>query len=694
MRALATKAQDISLVVDRQGRVSYVSSSSSEALILGFGNALVVPDLPAIHVEDREVVRRQTLQICAAPAGTSVVSTYRSLSKAGTWRWIEQIATNCFDHPEIGGLVLNMRDVTQRVQAEQDLRRSETRYRLMAETAQEGIWLSDPEGRTLYVNRKMAELLGHPVSDLYERRSEEIIEAGRRSNLRETTLMQSESGAETYELLYPHPRGGERTLQVSVAPFNEDDGTPIGSLAMVADVSEIRSAQEDLLRQALQDSLTGLPNRALLLDRLQHALNRQKRVSKPIAILLIDLDQFKLINDSLGHASGDALLVALSLRIANAIRAGDTVARMGGDEFVVLCPDSDELEACRVAARLLVDLCQPVKLAGRTVSVSASIGVGIGLPASPPEDAEALLGQADAAMYEAKARGRAQFAVFDVALAAQARHDLDLSNDLRLALGSGDLTLYYQPVIDLRSGRLLGVEALLRWIHPEHGFISPADFIPVAEQSGLIADLDRRVLNDACRDAAAMRASGVLPDDAYLAINISARNLGHGGIEDTVRSAAAQAGLPYEVLILEVTESGIMDDPEKARSLLEELHQLGVTVAIDDFGTGYSSLAYLRNFPVSALKIDRSFVAKITQDDDDLAIIAAIVDLARALNLYVVAEGIETADELQLLSALGCQAGQGYLWSPAIPPGQLASLLAALPDGRFATTELPEITRS
>ncbi len=673
MSALAANASDIALVVDLGGSVRYVSPSAGLILTVAVGDVVDMVELSTVHPDDRAAVRQMTTEVCAT-LGASATMTYRSIDQLGQWRWVEQVVTNRLDDDDIGGLVLNLRDVHERVEAERALRDSEARYRLIAETAQEGIVTTDREGRILYANRRMAELLGRPLEELYGHSSSGLASQKVGAMVRDRTSRRHLIGPEQYEVAQEDPQGVRRILHVSASPLPGVNGRPSGSLAMVTDVTAAREAEDELRRRALHDTLTGLPNRALLLDRLEPALDRHLREQRPVSVLLVDLDQFKLVNDCLGHAAGDALLVTLGERMVACVRPGDTVARSSGDEFLVLCPDVDEAQAQQLASRLLATVCTPVEVAGRTITVTASIGVAV----TPVSDAETLLGHAYTAMYAAKSRGRARSAVFDAALAHRARHELELSNDLRSALAADELTLYYQPVVDLVTGRAIGVEALCRWKHPEHGFVPPVEFITVAEQTGLIEELDHWVIRRACTDAVAMRQAGVLPLSAYVAINLSARNLGDGTLEFVLRQAAESAGLPFDALVLEVTESGVMDDPEKAQFLLENLRSLGASIAIDDFGTGYSSLAYLRKFPVSTLKIDRSFVTNIVDDSDNLAIVAAIIDLARALNLTTVAEGIETPSDLALLGELGCTAGQGYLWSPAVPTDQLGAVLQPL----------------
>jgi len=614
------------------------------------------------------------------------------------------------------------------------LHASDARYRLIAESAQEGIWAIDSAGSTLFANEAMAGLLGVPLRQLYALgdrgdRGDGVTSGGDGNqglpgasadgDLRARLRGRAVREPQQYDLSYLHPGGGTRVLRVSASPFPGGPGQRSGSLAMVSDVTDARQAHAAMRRRALHDPLTGLPNRALLLDRLQYALEAQATGTTgagSTAVLLADLDQFKLVNDSFGHAAGDSLLVTTAHRLEECLRPGDTVARLGGDEFVMVCPGANEDEVRGVGKRLLAALSRPTTVAGRTISVSASIGVATAAPSGPVRpgthhassrrsagrDAETLLRHADVAMYRAKAAGRGRISTYHPGLDEESRRGLELSTELRQVLqealrpgdgpaagdpGSG-LTLAYQPVVELAPARLLGVEALARWRHAEHGLIPPSDFVPLAEQTGLVVELDRWVLPRACHDAAAMRAAGVLPPDAYVAVNVSARSLGDPDLEALVRTAADQAGLPYGALVVEVTESGVMDDPDNARVLLGKLRELGVAVAIDDFGTGYSSLAYLRLLPVATLKVDRGFVTHLSQTPDALAIVAAILDLSSALGLSTVAEGIETAEDLELLHGLGCRAGQGFLWTPAVSPEELGVMLAARPGGCFqrATT--------
>ena len=432
-----------------------------------------------------------------------------------------------------------------------------------------------------------------------------------------------------------------------------------------------RAAREEAaVHRALHDTLTGLPNRDLFSDRLALTLARARRGGAPPAVLIADLDQFKLINDSLGHQAGDELLRAVAPRLASAVRDTDTVARFGGDEFVVLCDGvGSEQQALDLAQRLADVLDEPITVAGSPVYMSASFGVAY---ATHDSNAEDLLRDADAALYRAKARGRGRCELFDAPMRAQAMARLEIETGLRVALGTDELTLHYQPVVDLGTGKTLALEALMRWRHPVRGPVSPGEFIPVAEDAGLIVPLGRWALNEACRMAASLG-----PDGPPVSVNLSARQLAQPNIVDDVAGALERSGLPASRLWLELTETALFEEADAPLPVLHELKELGVALVLDDFGTGYSSLAYLQRFPLDALKIDRAFVAEMTRDTRAAALVEAIATMARSLGLTVVPEGIETEDQREALLALGCHYGQGFLFGRPQPASAYAEPAAA-----------------
>ena len=435
--------------------------------------------------------------------------------------------------------------------------------------------------------------------------------------------------------------------------------------------------------QALHDPLTGLANRTVLLDRLEQAQRRSERSPHSVAVFFLDLDRFKVINDSLGHDAGDQLLVAVAERISASLRPGDTAARFGGDEFVVLCDEvASPHEALLIAERLTAGLDEPFSLRGEQVFVSASVGVAIAHSAQ--DDPAALLRDADAAMYQAKARGPARTELFDARMRERAIARLELESDLRRAIERNELRLDYQPNVRLSDEEIVGVEALVRWQHTQRGDIGPAEFIPLAEETGAIVEIGAWVIETACRQLAAWCLDGWLGgcDSKYVSINLSPVQLAHPGLVKHIAAVLAETKVNPGSVCFEVTESAVVDDIHRAREVLMRLRALGVRIALDDFGTGYSSLSHLQMLPVDVLKLDRSFIARLTPDTRDRALVAGMVDLAHALNLTVVAEGVETPEQLQGLRELGCDVVQGYHYSA---PASASALEVVLIDGGAMT---------
>ncbi|MFC4785473.1 putative bifunctional diguanylate cyclase/phosphodiesterase [Nocardioides sp. MAHUQ-72] len=454
-------------------------------------------------------------------------------------------------------------------------------------------------------------------------------------------------------------------VALTVCPVLDDRGELAGASVVARNISDRRELETELVRAFMHDGLTGLPNRAFLVDRLSQLLARAAADRVPVAVLFLDLDRFKRINEAQGHFAGDRVLGEVATRLSRVAGPDDTLARLGGDEFVLVCPETDMEAAAGVAQRLIDALRSPMRVEGRAVHISASIGIAVCPPLDA--DAEALLRHADAAMYEAKSRGRSRSQIFDVSFAERSREQLQLGEELREALATDRLELHYQPVLDLTDHRVVGVEALARWDHPTRGAVSPETFVTVAENSGFVAELDQWVLRRACRDAHRGRAAGLLPPDARVAINLSARSIGDPGLAKLVAETLESEGLPASWLVLEITETALMQDITAARRCLNDLRELGVGIALDDFGTGYSSLSFLRDLPVTQVKIDRSFITNIAGNGEDLLITQSIINLARGLGLETVAEGVETEVQLTLLKRLGCASAQGHLWSPAVP---------------------------
>ena len=453
---------------------------------------------------------------------------------------------------------------------------------------------------------------------------------------------------------------------------------------IIQDVTEIRKAEEQICYLAYFDGLTGLANRELFNDRLTKALASGIRKNKIMALLFLDLDRFKLINDTLGHHIGDQLLVAVAERIGKSVRDTDSVARfgddeskfcvsrLGGDEFTVLLSDLEKPEEAAIVANRIIDsICQPFNLEGYEVFVTTSLGISV-FPYDG-KDADSLIKNADSAMYEAKQRGRNNYQFFKESLNKSSSSRLSLENDLRKALENNELCLWYQPKIQVASGKIIGVEALLRWQHPEKGIVGPAEFIPVAEDSGLIRPITEWVLRTACIQNKEWQTAGY--DRIRMAVNLSGQNFNEQKIEHMVEKALVASDLEPEFLELELTESILMESENATLCVLEQFNNQGINIAIDDFGTGYSSLSYLKNFPIQTLKIDRSFIKDLTSNHNDTAIVRAIVAMAHSLDLEVIAEGVETVEQLNFLTALGCDDVQGFLYSRPVPAEQFVELL-------------------
>jgi diguanylate cyclase (GGDEF)-like protein len=461
----------------------------------------------------------------------------------------------------------------------------------------------------------------------------------------------------------------------------DEDGTVTGAAGTVQDITDRKSLEDKIQHQAFHDSLTGLANRELFIDRVGHALLRQKRAGSPLAVLFLDLDDFKTVNDSLGHRAGDDLLIDVARRIDDALRPGDTVARLGGDELAVLLEDLDGVDgAVFVADRIAGLFDSSFVVDGAQLSVHASIGIAYS-PAGDGRSPDDLLRDADIAMYEAKRSGKGTFQLFEVGMRVAASERLRLKADLQGAVEKGELLLHYQPIVGLSDGRVDCVEALVRWEHPERGLVPPLEFIPFAEESGLIVQIGRWVLLEACRTAASWK--GEHPPS--VSVNVSPLRFRHPGFVEELKGALATTGLPADRLVLEITESALVEDVDKVVERLEELKQLGVHLAIDDFGTGYSSLSYLKHFAVDVLKIDKTFIDSIALGVEDSALARAVLRLGQSLGLKIVAEGVEDSAQADVLKHLGCPLAQGYLFSRPVTAEALAEVITK----REPRAELP-----
>ncbi len=554
------------------------------------------------------------------------------------------------------------RDLTAERESQRAQAETEARFRAFFDYAGIAIHVLSFEGVILEANPASQHLLGWTAEELVGRSA--------------ITLSPDEDVESTRDLARELRSGARDSVEVDRRFFHKDghlvwgrltvSRVSIGSstrlIGMIQDITDRKRMESELVKQAFQDELTGLANRALFRDRLRHALERRGRGGTQVAVILLDLDGFKRVNDSLGHAVGDELLQIVARRIASTVRVGETVARLGGDEFAVVIEVVEHSdEPIVLAERLLTLLRMPMRIRGREVVVGVSIGVAL---AQGEEDEESVLRNADVAMYAAKTSGRACVKQFDPSMHVEAMAWMELESDLRLAIDRHEFLLEFQPLVQITTGQVQGFEALVRWAHPTKGVISPAQFLNIAEETGMIVSIGRWVLQEACIQAARWNRLGL--EALSISVNVAAKQLDADTMLDDVRTALQISGLDPRRLILEITESEVMSDLDEALRKLNALKTLGVRLAIDDFGTGYSSLSQLQFFPVDELKIDRSFVSRIEQGDREAAFVRTIVSLAKSLSMEVVAEGVETDDQQQFLHGIGCDLGQGYLYSRPI----------------------------
>jgi diguanylate cyclase (GGDEF)-like protein/PAS domain S-box-containing protein len=569
-------------------------------------------------------------------------------------------------------------EISERKEAEEALRLSEERYALAARGANDGLWDWDLRTDAIYFSPRWLAMLG--LDEDLGHRSEDwlsLVHPDDRGRLA-AKINAHVDGFSTHledEHRILHQDGSYRWMLVRGLAVRYANSTACRMAGSQTDITLRKVTEERLVYDALHDALTGLPNRALFMDRLEHVLQMAKRRSNyRFAVLFLNLDRFKYINDSLGHLIGDQLLISVSRRLSTYLRPSDTVARLGGDEFAILLDDiGGEEDARKIAERIQGDLPLPLHIEEREVVISGSIGIA--LNNKRYERPDELLRDADLAMYQAKTNGKSRFEIFDNSMYASTLRHLQLETDLRQAIDRNEFHLVYQPIVSLRTDRITGVEALIRWEHPTLGLIGPEEFIPLAEETGLITPIGLWVLREACQQVSCWQKS-FGPPLPTINVNLSCQEFTPALLE-VIRELFVETGIAPSTLRLEITERTIMKNPESAAALLLQLRQLGVGLHIDDFGTGYSSLSYLHHFPVDTLKIDRSFIQKLHVEKDNSEIVKAIIALANSLQLQIVAEGVETREQLQAISNLGCDLVQGYFFHEPMRAEKIETLLAA-----------------
>jgi diguanylate cyclase (GGDEF)-like protein/PAS domain S-box-containing protein len=580
----------------------------------------------------------------------------------------------------------SIRYALSHLQALTSLTRSEERYALAVRAANDGIWDWDLGADRIYFSPRWHEILGRRerADDADPSVWFDLVHSDDLLRLR--AAIDAHLAGQTPHLLSQHRMrhsdGSWRWVLTRGLAIRDVDGTATRMAGSLSDITDRLAAERQLQHDALHDGLSGLPNRALFMDRVDQVMQRSRRAPGiGCAVLYLDIDRFKLVNDSLSHAVGDHLLMALAGRISGVLRPGDTVARIGGDEFTMLLDGvTNGDEAMMVAERVQGALADPFSVDGHDLFVTASIGIGL---SAPDTSSQELIRNADIAMYDAKRRGRARCAIFDQSMHQRVVDRLARQNELRQAVEQSLLPIHYQPIIDLATGRISGLEALVRW-PPDWPHVAPLDFIPIAEETGVIGPLGLHVLRTALATLAGWRRGGLVGDEVQMSVNVSGRQLDDPALPQNVRAAIAAAGLPGDALRLELTESTLMQEPQRMRGIIREVCASGVGLHLDDFGTGYSSLAALHQFPVDALKIDRSFVASIDSGSGSDVIVRSTIALAHSLGLRVIAEGIENQRQLQRLRTLGCEYGQGYLFSPPLCCDDAEVLLSSWRTGEIA----------
>ncbi|MEW6683616.1 MAG: EAL domain-containing protein [Nitrospirota bacterium] len=667
-RTLVEHGSDVILVVDRTLAVRYASPSATPVLGFDAGELRSRPVITLIHPQDASRVSEQCCRTFDAP-GSRFTLECRVQHADGSWRTVELVGHSAVHAPfaaaEAVRLILNARDVTERHNAMRAVEVSEQRYRGLVETMHELVIEMTPDGLVRFVNRTMGVATGHTEAELIGSNFFCYVHP---DDLAQTVnhferLCQHRQPIRHYEYRLRKRDGSYLHLATNSDPICDEDGRLKSVVQVCFDLTQHRLAEETIRRLAYHDPLTDLPNRALLLDRLARIIGDAHQPSQPVALVMMDLDHFKDINNTLGHHHGDVLLQQLAIRLAGLVRQSDLVARLGGDEFALVLPDTNREGAVQVGEKIRAALTAPFDVEALSMTVEASIGIAVF-----PEHAtspDVLLQRANVAMYAAK-ESRSGLAVY------ASEHDhynpwrLALMGELRFAIEHEELALFFQPKIHMATRRVIGVEALVRWNHPHRGMVSPDEFIPLAEQTGLIRPLTRWVLSAARAQEARLRQAGYR---LTVAVNVSARTLHDAALAEFI-ATLLHPGQP-SWLELEITESAIMADPARSLDVLQKLHEMKIPLAIDDFGTGYSSLAYLKKLPIGTIKIDKSFVKNLATDDNDAAIVRSTIEMGHHLGLIVVAEGVETADAWDHLVRLGCDSAQGYYVCRPMPDRDL-----------------------
>ncbi len=661
----------VGIYIIQHGKFVYVSELYQK--LSGYTDTELIGtySLNNIYPDDREMVREEAIKCLKGESFEPYE--YRFVKKNHKVMWaLETITPIVYkkDRATLGSFM----DITERKRMEAALRQSEEKYRNILETIQEGYFEVDLNGNFTFCNDSMSRLTGHSKDELLgmnhkqftnEETSKEVFQAF-------SEVYNTEEPSKGFDWQIIKKNGIEGYIEASVTLQKDSSGKPTGFKGMIRDITERKRIEQQINYMATHDTLTGLPNRLMFSQLLNHAIRSAQRHGKQLAVLFIDLDRFKAINDSLGHEAGDRLLKEMARRFKRSLRAVDVVGRLGGDEFIILTEEVDELsQIANVAQKILSTTIQPMSLQGEECRVTASIGISI-YPGDGTDE-QTLIKNADIAMYFAKEEGKNNYQFYSKDIQSQSNKRFSIETNLRRALERNELSLEYQAKVDFKSGLITGVEALLRWENSCLGSITPTQFIPVAEETGLIVPIGRWVMKTACAQNVAWQREGLPP--ICMAVNLSLRQLMDDNLLKDIKAALDESGMAPNLWELEITESMVMHNPDRLIELLTDIKKLGVRLAIDDFGTGYSSLAQIKNFPIDTLKVDRSFIRNLSQDSENQAITQAIITMGKNLSLTVVAEGVETQEQKDFLRGLICDEMQGFHFSRPIAPDQFAVLL-------------------
>jgi diguanylate cyclase (GGDEF)-like protein/PAS domain S-box-containing protein len=671
IRAALAAASDGSFEVEWVRQLSEGLERLSKKGIAAVLLALFLPDSQGLETFDKVFIAAPDIPILILGGNVN-----EALGKQAVGRGAHDYLLQ--SHLDSYSLSRALRNAIERRAVEDALYVEQERAVVTLNSIGDAVLSTDISGKITYLNlvaetmtgwpRK--EAIGKPLAEVFR-----IIDGPTRKTARdpmEMAVEQNRTVGLTVDCVLIRRDGFESAIEDSAAPIHDRAGHVVGAVIVFHDVTAARAMAREMTHSAQHDPVTNLPNRLLLNDRISQSIALARRQHRPIALIFLDLDRFKYVNDSLGHAAGDKLLQSVSERLLANVRRSDTVSRQGGDEFVILLSEITYPEdAATSAAKILVSLSAPHSIGGKDLHIDGSMGISV-YP-EDGEDAETLINHADTAMYHAKEKGRNNFQFFTAEMNLKAVERQSLEGSLRHALKRDEFLLHYQPKVNLDTGEITGVEALVRWQQPERGLVPPAQFVPIAEDCGLILQIGRWVLREACRQARAWQDAGLPP--LPISVNVSAIEFRDKGFVQGVRTILAETGLEARYLELELTERVLMDDAESTASVLQELKMMGVHLSVDDFGTGYSSLSYLRQFPIDVLKIDKSFVHQITADPDDSTIVSAIINMGKSLKHLVVAEGIETQLQRAYLQTQQCAEGQGYLFSRPLGAAQFAQLL-------------------